>query len=116
MLFLLSFIQLLTAQNDIEKLFCNHICTYNNILAMTSESVNNDKEAVNDGISPYVFKLYSELSHKASSLFSSDEKSLVFAQLYMYDLANVINYQMTNIWNAHIDYYIMVTLDRKSVV
>ena len=108
--------QLLTVQDDIGKSFRDHIRNYNNALAMTSigrkidESVNNGEEAVNDGVGPYVFKLHGELSHKAGSLLPPDGESPVFAQLYVYDPADAVNYRMANAWNAHLDHHTMLTL------
>ena len=109
-------LQLLTTQDHVGKSFCDHICTYNNALAMTSigckidESVNNGEVAVNDGISPYVFKLHGELSHKAGSLLPPEGEPPVYAQLYVYDPADAVNYQMANAWNTHLDHHTMVTL------
>ena len=108
-------LQLLTVQDDIGKSFRDHIHNYNNTLAMTSigrkidESVNNGEDAVNDGVGPYVFKLHGELSHKAGSLLPPDRESPVFAQLYVYDPADAVNYCMANAWNAHLDHHTMVT-------
>ena len=109
-------LQLLTAQDDIGKSFRDHIRTYNNALAMTSigrkidESVNNGEEAVNDGVGPYVFKLHGELSHKIGSLLPSEGEPPVYAQLYIYDPADAVNFRMANAWNTQLDRNTLVVL------
>ncbi|KAF8218827.1 hypothetical protein L208DRAFT_1040708, partial [Tricholoma matsutake] len=109
-------LQLLTTQDYISKSFYDHIHTYNNALAMTSisckvdESVNEGEEAVNNGIGPYVFKLHGELSHKASSLLLSDGQHPVYAQLYIYDPTDAINFCMANTWNTDLNHHTLVIL------
>jgi hypothetical protein len=106
-------LQLITTQDHIGKSFRNHIRTYNNALAMTSigckidESVNNGEEAVNDGVGPYVFKLHGELSHKAGSLLPPEGEPPMYAQLYVYNPADAVNYRMANAWNTHLDHHTM---------
>ena len=65
---------------------------------------------MNDGVGPYVFNLHGELSHKADSLLLPDGEPPVFAQLYVYDPADAVNYWMANALNAHLDHHTMVTL------
>jgi hypothetical protein len=88
----------------------------NNALAMTSigcktdETVNEGEEAVNDGISPYVFKLHGELSHRSGSLLPPEGESPVYAQLYIYDPADAANFWMANRWNTHLNHHTLITL------
>jgi hypothetical protein len=109
-------LHLLIDQDDIGKSFCDHIHTYNNALAMTSigrkvdESVNNGEEAVNDGVGPYVFKLHGELSHRAGSLLPPEGEAPVYAQLYIYDPADAVDFRMANAWNTHLDHHTLVIL------
>ena len=109
-------LQLLTAQDNIGKSFRDHIRTYNNALAMTSigrkvdESVNNGEEAVNDGVGPYVFKLHGQLSHRIGSLLPAEGESPVYAQLYIYDPADAVNFRMANAWNSQLDRTTLVIL------
>ena len=97
-----NLLHLLTAQDDIGKSFRDHICTYNNALAMTSigckidNSVNNGEEAVNNGVGLYIFKLHGELSHKIGSLHPPDGEPSIYAQLYIHDPADAINSWMAN--------------------
>jgi Helitron helicase-like domain at N-terminus len=93
-------LNLLTDQDNIGKSFRDHIRTYNNALAMTSISRKID-ESVNNGVGPYVFKMHGKLSHKAGSLLPPEGQPPVYAQLYIYDPANAINFRMANAWNAH---------------
>ncbi|KAF8220602.1 hypothetical protein L208DRAFT_1035208, partial [Tricholoma matsutake] len=95
--------------DNIGRSFRDHICTYNNALAMTSIGCKVD-ESVNDGVGPYVFKLHGELSHKAGSLLTPDGQPPVYAQLYIYDPADAVNFRMANAWNSQLDHYTLVTL------
>jgi hypothetical protein len=102
-------LHLLTAQDDIGKSFRDHIRTYNNALAMTSIGHKVD-ESVNNGGGPYVFKLHGELSHKIGSLLPPDGEPPVYAQLYIYDPADAVNFWIANAWNAHLNHHTLVTL------
>ena len=75
-----------------------------------NESVNDGKEAVNDGVGPYIFKLHGKLSHKIGSLHLPDGKPPMYAQLYIYDPADAINFQMANVQNTHFHHPTLVTL------
>ena len=99
----------LTAQDNIGKSFRDHIRTYNNALAMTSIGRKID-ESVNDGVGPYIFKLHGELSHRSGSLLPSEGEPPIYAQLYIYDPADALNFRMANRWNTNLDHYTLVTL------
>jgi hypothetical protein len=101
--------QLLTSQDPVSKDFREHIRNYNNALAMTSIGRKVD-ESINDGEGPYIFRLHGELSHKSSSLLPPEGEPPVFAQLYIYDPADAVNFWMANRWNTQLDHHTMVTL------
>jgi hypothetical protein len=87
--------QLLTSQDPVLKDFREHICNYNNALAMTSISHKMD-ESINDGKGPYIFRLHGALSHKSGSLLPPEGELPVFTQLYIYDSADAVNFWMAN--------------------
>jgi hypothetical protein len=101
--------QLLTSQDPVSKDFREHIRNYNNALAMTSIGRKVD-ESINDGEGPYIFRLHGALSHKSGSLLPPEGEPPVFAQLYIYDPADAVNFQMANRWNTQLDHHTMVTL------
>jgi hypothetical protein len=67
-------------------------------------------ESINDGEGPYIFRLHSALSHKSGSLLLPEGEPPVFAQLYIYDPADAVNFQMANRWNTQLNHHTMVTL------
>jgi hypothetical protein len=101
--------QLLTSQDPVSKDFREHIHNYNNALAMTSIGHKVD-ESINDGEGPYIFRLHGMLSHKSGSLLPPEGEPPVFAQLYIYNPADAVNFQMANRWNTQLDHHTMVTL------
>jgi hypothetical protein len=104
-------LQLLTAQDDVSKRFRDHIRTYNNALAMTSLGRRMEEhENLNDGAGPYVFSLHGELSHKSGSLLPAEGEAPVYAQLYIYDPADAVNFRTANTWNRNLDHHTLVTL------
>ena len=62
------------------------------------------------GVGPYVFKLHGELSHSIGSLLPAEGEPPVYAQLYIYDSADAVNFWMANAWNAHLNHHTLVTL------
>jgi hypothetical protein len=84
---------LYTSQNPHAKQFRENIRRYNNALAMTSLGCKVD-ESVNRGNGPYVFKIQGRLSHLAGSLLPEEEEAPVYAQLYIYDPAEALDFRM----------------------
>ena len=91
---------LLISQDRRAKDFHTNIWKYNNGLAMTS--VGRSLQP-NDGGGPYVFKVH-------GSLLPSPDQSPVFAQLYIYDPDEALNYCMDNQLNTGLDRTIMRNL------
>jgi hypothetical protein len=89
------------------KEFRTNIRKYNNALAMTS--VGRILQQM-DGGGPYVFKVHGSLSHHIVSLPPPPDQSSVFAQLYIYDPDEALNYRMNNQINTGLDRTIMRTL------
>jgi hypothetical protein len=85
--------QLLTGTDDAAKNFRKDICRYNNALAMTSLGCKMDN-SVNQGAGPYVFKIHGKLTHKSGSLLPAPNGHPTYAQLYIYDPADALNYRM----------------------
>jgi len=86
-------LELLTGTDDIAKNFCKDIRSYNNALAMTSLGCKTDS-SVNQGGGPYVFKVHGRLTHQAGSLLPPPDGQPTYAQLYIYDSADALNYHM----------------------
>jgi len=53
-------------------------------------------ESVNCGNGPYVFKIQGQ-SYLAGSLLPQEEESPVYAQLYIYDPAEALDYRMQQV-------------------
>lgn len=64
--------------------FRRHIRLYNNMFAFTSLGGKVDTSC-NNGGGPYVFRMNGQSYHRIGSLLPLEGKSVVFAQLYMYD-------------------------------
>jgi len=86
-------LQLLTGTDDMAKNFCKDIHSYKNALAMTSLGCKTDS-SVNQGGGPYVFKVHGRLTHQAGSLLPPPDGQPTYAQLYIYDSADALNYHM----------------------
>jgi len=93
-------------QTPIAKEFRENIRRYNNALAMTSLGCKVD-ESVNRGNGPYVFKIQGRLSHLAGSLLPQEEESPVYAQLYIYDPAEALDYRMQHEANRNLNRQVM---------
>ena len=102
--------QLLSGQNPIAKSFRQHIRNYNNALAMTSLGCKIDERINRAGAGPYVFKVHGKLSHKAGSLLPVEGEQPKYAQLYIYDGAEALNYRMGHIANQNLDRTVMQVL------
>ena len=86
-------LQLLTGTDDVAKNFRKEIRRYNNALAMTSLGCKTDN-SVNQGAGPYVFKIHGRLTHKSGSLLPPPNGHPTYAQLYIYDPVDALNYSM----------------------
>jgi len=97
-------LHLLTGQGQREKKFRQDIRKYNDALAMTS--VGRKLQNMGGG-GPYVFKVHGALSHRAGSLLPAPNAPPVYAQLYIYDPEDALNYRMANQNNTGLDRGIM---------
>ena len=102
--------QLLSGQDAIAKRFQEHIRNYNNALAMTSLGCKVDEAINRAGAGPYVFKVHGKLSHKAGSLLPVEGEQPKYAQLYIYDGAEALNYRMGHAANHNLDRTVMQIL------
>ena len=103
-------LHLLSGQEDICKKFRDYIRNYNNALAMTSLGCNQDTEINRDGGGPFVFRVQGRLYHRIGSLLPQPESSPVYAQLYIYDPQEALEFRMNNAVNASLDRATMQTL------
>ena len=94
---------LLSGQDRSAKKFREHIRKYNNALAMTSLGCNVDERVNHNGAGPYVFKVHGKLSHKAGSLLPNDGATPLYAQLYIYDGGEALDYRMAHTANRDLD-------------
>jgi hypothetical protein len=101
---------LLSDQDNISKQFCNHIQNYNNAFAMTSLGCNQDNSINRNGGGPWVFKVYGHVCHESGSLMVFPEMTPVYAQLYIYDLQEALEYCRNNGANSALDAGTMQTL------
>ena len=102
-------LNLLSGQDDISKKFHDHIRTYNNALAMTSLGCQQDN-AINNGGGPYVFKVQGRLCHRSGSLIPWEGQHPVFAQLYIYDPQEALQFRMNHPANSDLHIQTMQTL------
>ncbi len=98
---------LLNSQDRRAKEFRTNIRKYNNALAMTS--VGRTLQEVGGG-GPYVFKVHGSLSHRIGSLLPPPDQSPLFAQFYIYDPDEALNYRMNNQINTGLDRTTMCNL------
>ena len=63
---------------------------------MTSLGCNEDKEINRHGGGPYVFKVQGHLCHKAGSLIPREGQAPVYAQLYIYNAQDALNFHMNH--------------------
>ncbi|KAL4578339.1 hypothetical protein LXL04_014460 [Taraxacum kok-saghyz] len=76
-----------------DKHFLDNIRAYNQMFSMTSFGAQID-ESVNDGKSPYVFKISGQIYHWLGSLCPSEGNPPRFLQLYIYDTQNEVENRM----------------------
>ena len=92
-------LHLLSGQEDVCKKFHDHIQNYNSALAMTSLGCNQDTEINRDGGGPFVFRIQGHLYHRIGSLLPQPKSSPVYAQLYIYDPQEALEFCMNNAVN-----------------
>lgn len=85
-----------------EKAFRERIRNYNNALAMTSVGRQLDN-SLNNGGGPWIFKLHGELTHRIGSLLPPPDSTPSFAQLYIYDTEQALQYRVNNPYNSSLD-------------
>ena len=95
--------ELLEGQDQRAKSFRDHIWKYNNALAMTSLSCTLDDSINHSGAGPYVFKAHGQLIHRAGSLYPNEGQTPLYAQLYIYDGQEALNYHMDHAANHDLD-------------
>ena len=103
-------LHLLSGQENICKNFHDHIRNYNNALAMTSLGCNQDMEINRDGGGSFVFRVQGHLYHQTGSLLPQPGSSHVYAQLYIYDPQEALEFHMNNAANTSLDRTTMQTL------
>ncbi|KAK1351704.1 hypothetical protein POM88_053987 [Heracleum sosnowskyi] len=85
--------QLLTGTSKRETKFQNNQRMYNTIFALCSFGGRVD-ESINNGSGPYVFRLNDHVYHSMGSLVPPDGRTPKFAQFYMYDGQEAIDYRV----------------------
>ena len=103
-------LHLLSGQEDMCKKFRDGIRNYNNALAMTSLGCDQDRAINRDGGGPYVFKIQGRLYHQSGSLLPRPGSSPVYAQLYIYDPQEALDFRMNNRANTSLHRATMQTL------
>ncbi|KAK9080262.1 hypothetical protein SSX86_001938 [Deinandra increscens subsp. villosa] len=76
--------RLFTSQDEIGKMFREHICAYNTNFSFTSMGVTLDDTTTHMRSSVYTFRAHKGIYHKIDQLVSSDGKAR-YLQLYFYD-------------------------------
>ena len=102
-------LQLLTGTDVVAKNFRKDIHQYNNALAMTSVGCKTD-DSINQGGGQYVFKIHGKLTHRAGSLLPAPNAHPTYAQLYIYDPADAVDYHMGHRANNNLHCETMQTL------
>ena len=103
-------LRLLSGQDDRAKKFRDRIRNYNNALAMTSLGCDQNGAINRDGGGPYVFKVQGRLYHRSGSLLPQPGSSPVYAQLYIYDPQEALDFRMNNEANTSLSRETMQTL------
>ncbi|KAK1370908.1 hypothetical protein POM88_037000 [Heracleum sosnowskyi] len=84
---------LLTGNGGRERKFQQNNCIYNTIFALCSFGGTVD-EAINNGSGPYVFRVNLQTYHSIGSLVPPDGRTPKFAQFYMYDGQEAVDYRL----------------------
>ncbi len=95
--------ELYTSQDPPAKAFREHIRNYNNALAMTSTGCTVDDSLNRQGGGPWLFKLHGKLSHRSGSLIPREGASPQYAQLYIYDPQDALDYRMNHPSNHNLN-------------
>jgi hypothetical protein len=77
---------------------------------MTSLGCDQDRAINRDGNGPYVFKVQGRLYHQIGSLLPREGSSSVYAQLYIYDPQEALEFRMNNTANTSLHRPTMQTL------
>ena len=103
-------LELLRGQDPISKDFRNNIRNYNNALAMTSLGCQQDHSINRTGQGPYVFKVQGSMYHYTGPLIPGQGRAPNYAQLYIYDPQEALDYRMGHSANAGLQRHIMQIL------
>jgi hypothetical protein len=86
---------LFTTEHSAGKQFREHIRQYNSALAFTSFTAKELHDNVNaGGGGPWVWKTGYTIYHRVGSLFPTDPRNPLYAQLYFYDALDALDYRM----------------------
>ena len=96
---------LFTAVTPFAEQFRHHIRQYNAALAFTSLRVEVDNSVNEGGGGPPTFRIHGELCHRLGSLFPCREDRPAYAQLYIYNPREALDYRMQR--NATLDPIVM---------
>jgi hypothetical protein len=105
--------QLYVNNDELGKKFRKDVRQYNNALAMTSVGEDAGKRLrvmnnINTGHGPWVYKIQGALRHVMGSLLAPEGGVPRFAQLYVYDSQDALNYRVNA--NRNLDRRILITL------
>ena len=89
----------LTGDDYSSREFCNNIWQYNAAFAMTS---------VTRQSGPYCFKIQGELHYLTGALLPHSDQTLIYAQIYILDIAEQLNIRRAN--NNNLDPVVMDNL------
>ena len=81
----------LTGDDYSSREFYNNIQQYNAAFAMTSVGVKIDNSVTRQS-SPYCFKIQGELHHLTSALLPHNDQTPIYAQIYILDTAEQLNF------------------------
>jgi hypothetical protein len=93
-------LDLLRGQDHISTDFRNNIRNYNNALAMTSLGCQQDYAINSTGQGPYVFKIHGSQYHHTGPLIPAQGRAPNYAQLYIYESDQALEYRMGHRANA----------------
>jgi len=85
----------LTGDDYSSREFCNNIQQYNAAFAMTSVGVKIDNSVTRQS-GPYCFKIQGELHHLTGALLPHNDKTPIYAQIYILDTAEQLNVRRAN--------------------
>ena len=97
----------MTGNDYLSREFRNNIRQYSAVFAMTSVEVKIDNSVTRQS-SPYCFKIQEELHHLTSALLPHGDQTLMYAQIYILDIAAQLNVKRAN--NNNLDSVVMDNL------